>query len=199
MTTPELYLITPRQLDAAVFGPVLARIFDQVPVACVRLSLDSSDVAVLEAVSESLLSVCDAADVPLVISEHYRLARRLGLNGVHLDGTKNIRAAREAMAIDAIVGSFCGTSRHAGLTAGEIGADYVSFGPLSDSGLGDDNTADPDLFEWWSQMIEVPVVAEGFVTPEALFRVRGSADFIALGDEIWGTPDPITALKSLIG
>ena len=32
---------------------------------------------------------------------------------------------------DAIVGAFCGTSRHDGMTAGEMGADYVSFGPVA--------------------------------------------------------------------
>ena len=72
-----------------------------------------------------------ARDVPLVVADHYRLVARLGLDGVHLsDGARQVRAVRKALGQDAIVGAFAHASRHEGLTAGEIGADYVSFGPV---------------------------------------------------------------------
>ena len=86
---------------------------------------------------------------------------------MHLsDGARQVRAVRKALGADAIVGAFAHASRHDGLTAGEIGADYVSFGPVGATGLGDGSTAPLDLFEWWSEMIEVPVVAEGGLTPD---------------------------------
>ncbi|HIE71875.1 MAG TPA: hypothetical protein EYP98_17775, partial [Planctomycetes bacterium] len=57
-------------------------------------------------------------------------AQRLGLDGVHLtDGSRSVRVARKELGPDAIVGAFCGTSRHDGMVAGEAGADYVALGP----------------------------------------------------------------------
>jgi thiamine-phosphate pyrophosphorylase len=47
------------------------------------------------------------------------------------------------------------------MAAGENGADYIAFSPVGDMGLGDDIRAERDLFAWWSEMIELPVVAEG--------------------------------------
>ena len=96
---------------------------------------------------------------------------------------------RKALGADAIVGAFARASRHEGLTAGEIGADYVSFGPVGATGLGDGTTAPLELFEWWSEMIEVPVVAEGGLTPDLAAALAAVADFLALGDEIWTAPD----------
>ena len=57
---------------------------------------------------------------------------------MHLgDGARQVRAVRKALGADAIVGAFARASRHEGMTAAEIGADYVSFGPVGDTGLGD--------------------------------------------------------------
>ena len=127
-----------------------------------------------------------ARDVPLVVADHFRLVGRLGLDGVHLgDGSRQVRAVRKALGGDAIVGAYARASRHEGMTAGEVGADYVSFGPVGESGLGDGQVAPLELFEWWSEMIEVPVVAEGGLTPELAGALSGKADFIALGAELW--------------
>ena len=75
------------------------------------------------------------------------------------------------------------------MTAAEIGADYVSFGPVGATGLGDGSAAPLDLFAWWSEMIEVPVVAEGGLTPELAADLAPVADFLALGDELWSHVD----------
>lgn len=65
----------------------------------------------------------------VVIDDHVKLAQRHGLDGVHLtDGARAVRDARKELGDDAIVGAFCGSSRHEGMTAAEHGADYVSFG-----------------------------------------------------------------------
>ena len=47
-------------------------------------------------------------------------------------------------------------------------------------------------------MIEVPVVAEGGLTPELAADLAGAADFLALGDELWTAPEgPKSALAAL--
>ena len=135
----------------------------------------------------------------LVIADHFRLAVPLGLDGAHLtDGARSVREARRALGPEPIVGAFARASRHDGMTAAEIGADYVSFGPVTSTPLGGGGTADPELFAWWAETIETPVVAEGGITPEAAARLAGMADFLAVGDELWSHPDgPEAALAAI--
>jgi thiamine-phosphate pyrophosphorylase len=184
----RIYLITPPVFDAGL-GDRVAALLDRFDIACVRLALATRSEDEVARAADALRAICHARDVPLVVAEHFRLVPRLGLDGVHLsDGARQIRTVRKALGADAIVGAFARASRHEGLTAAEAGADYVSFGPLVDDGLGDGRVAAPDLFAWWSEMIEVPVVAEGGLTPESAADLAPVADFVALGAEIWGDP-----------
>ena len=54
-----------------------------------------------------------------------------------------------------------------------------------------------ELFQWWSDMIEVPVVAEGAITRELITQLSPITDFIALGPEIWTQEDPAATLALL--
>jgi thiamine-phosphate pyrophosphorylase len=186
----RLYLVTPPVFSLETFPPVLAGLLDSSDIACVRLALATRSEDDLARAADALRSVCHARDVALVVAEHFRLVTRLGLDGVHLgDGSRQVRAARKALEADSIVGAGAQASRHDGMTAGELGADYVAFGPLMPSSLGDGATAPLALFQWWSEMIEVPVVAEGGLTPDLAEELGRCADFIALGDELWSHPD----------
>jgi len=128
------------------------------------------------------------------------MVERLGLDGVHLnDGPRSVRQARKDLGGDAIVGAHCGTSRHDGISAAESGADYVSFGPVAATPLGDGAIAGGDLFSWWSEMIEVPVVAEGFLDEETVRILCSITDFFAIGQEIWDAENPQEHLLKLIG
>ena len=85
------------------------------------------------------------------------------------------------------------------MMAGELGADYVSFGPLTQSSLGDGALAPFELFQWWSELIELPVVAEGGLTADLAADLARAADFLALGDEIWTHADgPEAALSAFM-
>jgi len=135
----------------------------------------------------------------VVIERHVGLAERLGLDGVHLlDGARSVRAARKALGPDGIVGAFCGVLRHDGMSAGEAGADYVAFGPVTPTGLGDGSFAETELFAWWSEMIEVPVVAEGALDAGRIAELAPVTDFFGIGPEIWGAEDPLGALQGLV-
>ena len=195
---PQIYLISPKTFELSVFPDVLARVLDNAEVACVRLDLAGRNEDQISRAADILREVAHARDVALVISDHVVLAERLGLDGVHLsDAARSVRSARKALGPDAIVGSFCAASRHDGLTAGEAGADYVSFGPVSVSTLGDGTVAPTDLFQWWSEMIEVPVVAEGGLDEEVISTLSSHTDFFGVSDEIWATDDPVAALSRL--
>ncbi len=196
---PQITLITPPSFDLDVFPAQLARVMDAVEVACLRIALASRDEDNLLRAGDVLREVGHARDVAVVIDAHLLLVERLGLDGVHLtDGARSIRKARKDLGTDAIVGAYCGATRHEGISAGEAGADYVAFGPIGASPLGTGTQADFELFEWWSEMIEVPVIAEGALTVELIERFGPVTDFFGIGPEIWGAEDALSALRALL-
>lgn len=199
MDIPQIYLVTPPNFELTGFGAQLAAVLDAYPIACLRLALASRDEDDLARAADHLREIAHARDIPLVMSEHIKLVERLGLDGVHLlDGSRSTRKTRADLGGDAIIGCFCANSRHDGMNAGEMGADYISFGPVGHTSLGDGSRAEDDLFAWWSQMIELPVVAEGALTLADIERLAPITDFFAIGEEIWRKDDPVAALKTLL-
>ena len=195
---PQLYLVTPPTFEPEAFSDLLGRALDAVAVACVRLDLATRDEDAIGRGADAVREVCHARDVAVVLTDHLLIAERHGLDGVHFsDGARHVRKARTELGADAIVGAYCGASRHEGLVAAENGADYVSFGPVGSAGLGDGTVADRALFQWWSEMIEVPVVAEGGLTEALVRELAPVADFLAFGEEVWAAADPVAALTAL--
>jgi thiamine-phosphate pyrophosphorylase len=134
--------------------------------------------------------VAHARDVAIVIDNHLLLAERLGLDGVHLtDGARSVRKAARTWAPMRSSAPSAASAGHEGMSAGEAGADYVAFGP-SAKRAGRRQPGDFDVFEWWSEVIEVPVIAEGALTAELVARFGPVTDFFAVGEEIWGRRRP---------
>lgn len=196
---PQIYLITPPDLDLAVFPDRLSAVLDSTEIACIRLSLATKDEDRIARAADALRGIAHARDVALVIETHVLMVERLGLDGVHLtDGARSIRKVRKDLGGDAIIGAYCGSTRHDGISAAEAGADYVAFGPVGETPLGDGSQAEHELFEWWSEMIEVPVVAEGALTAELVAKLGPVTDFFGVGDEIWQSEDAGKALQALL-
>ena len=198
MDTPQIYLITPPVIELAQFAPLLGRLLDAQDIACLRLSLATQDEDTILRCADGLREIAHARDIPLVISDHLLMVERLGLDGVHLtDPGARIRKLRDTLGAEAIIGAYCGQSRHDGISAGEAGADYVSFGPVGQTALGDGQLVEREVFEWWSEVIELPVVAEGALSVDLVEAFAPITDFFAFGDEIWGAEDPVAALTRL--
>lgn len=196
---PQLYLITPPAFELDSFPDRLAAVLDGYETACLRLAMAGRDEDRIARAADALRQVAHARDVALVIETHAGLVTRLGLDGVHLtDGARSIRKLRKDLGPDAIIGAACGVTRHEGISAAEAGADYVSFSPVGETTLGDGSRAEADLFDWWSEMIEVPVVAEGALTADLVARLGPVTDFFAVGEEIWRNDNPLAALKALM-
>lgn len=195
---PQIYLITPPEVDLDTYPDQLAAVLDGTEIACLRIALATRDEDRILRAADAIRHTAHARDVAVVIERHVLLVERLGLDGVHLtDGARSIRKVRKDLP-DAIIGAHCGITRHEGMTAGENGADYVCFGPIGESPLGDGSRADWDLFQWWSEVIEVPVVAEGALTADLVAKFGPVTDFFAVGEEIWTKDDPAAALKALL-
>lgn len=188
---PQIYLVTPPQFELSSFSNDLSALLDAFDIACVRLRCASEAADDIGRAADNLREVCHTREVPLVVENHAKIAVTHGLDGVHLtDGARQVRDMRKLLGEDAIVGSFCENSRHYGLSAGEAGADYVSFGPLSESPLSTSDPVDFDTFEWWSQMVEVPVVAEGAITLDMAEKMAPVTDFFAFGPEVFSAAEP---------
>lgn len=196
---PQIYLVTPPAFELEPFADRLSAVLDSAEVACIRLALATRDNETVARAADRLRMVAHGRDVALVVENHWSLVERLGLDGVHLtDGARSVRKVRKDLGADAILGAFCGVSRHDGMSAGEAGADYVAFGPVSPTTLGTATEAPRDLFDWWSDMIELPVVAEGGLTPGRVADLAPVTDFFAIGEEIWQRDDAVAALAVLI-
>lgn len=195
---PQIYLLTPHEFELSTFPAILASVLDAHEIACVRLNMATQDEDRMSRAADVLRDTTHARDVALVIDSHVGLVENLGLDGVHLtDGARSVRKVRKTLGTDAIVGAFCEASRHDGMTAGEASADYVAFGPVGATSLGDGTQATRDLFAWWSEMIEVPVVAEGALDDNLVAVLAPVTDFFGIGDEIWREDDPVAALARL--
>ncbi len=119
---PQIYLVTPPEFELELFADRLSAVLDTAEIACLRLSLATRDEDRVARAADHLRAIAHARDVPLLIETHVLLVNRLGLDGVHLtDGARSVRNVRKDLGADAIIGAFCGTSRHHGMTAGRGG------------------------------------------------------------------------------
>lgn len=191
----EIYLIAEAGLDPETLKLAL----DAGSVACVLLHGANLDDDALQAAIQALRPIAQERDVAFLIEDRARLARETGCDGVHLseDG-KAAKCARQEAGEEAIVGIYCGDSRHAGMLAAEAGADYVAFG----GGAAEDRwdrPADTDLLAWWQALVTTPCVAVvGRELQTAAAMAAAGADFVAVGTCIWRHPNgPDAALREL--
>jgi thiamine-phosphate pyrophosphorylase len=191
MSHCQLYLITPPQLDVAAFSVELQRAFEGGPVAALQLRLKgAADADVLRA-AEALLPICHGADCAFILNDRADLAKVCGADGVHLgQGDGDLRSARTLLGADAQIGITCHNSRHLAMEAGEAGADYVAFGAFYPTQTKEPpSMADIELLHWWAQMMEVPCVAIGGITPKnAEPLIKAGADFLAVSQSVWAHP-----------
>lgn len=196
---PQITLITPPAFDLEVFPDQLAAVMDACDIACLRLSLAGGDADFIARAADACRVVAHARDVAIVIENHVKFVGPHGLDGVHLtDGAHQVRALRKDLGADAIIGAFCGVSRHDGMNAAEAGADYAAFGPAGVTPLGRGEVLEFGLIEWWSQVIEVPCITEGALNMDVIRQYAPVTDFFGIGAEIWGSDDPSAALKGLL-
>jgi thiamine-phosphate pyrophosphorylase len=188
----RLYLITPPAFDPAAFSGPLAQALDAGDVAAVQLRLKDADDAAIREAAEALLPVCRDREVPLIMNDRPDLAEQTGCDGAHVGQQDQTYAeARKAVGDGNIVGVTCHDSRHLAMQAAEQGADYVAFGAFFPTTTKTPKgSADIDILEWWSELMVVPCVAIGGITPKNCPPlVRAGVDFLAVVSAVWDHPD----------
>jgi thiamine-phosphate pyrophosphorylase len=188
----RFYVLTPPAIALPEFAGNLARALDAGDIAAVQLRLKPASDDEIARAAEALRPVVQDRGVAFILNDRPDIARKTGCDGVHI-GVEDAppAEARRILGPDAIIGVTCKTSRHRAMEAAEEGASYVAFGAFFDSATrGVAAEADPEILEWWSQLMEVPCVAIGGITPENCAPlVRAGADFICASAGVWRHPD----------
>ena len=159
----------------------------------------ASDDAIRRAASV-LMPIVQERGAAFILNDRPDLAAELGADGVHVGAVDTPYAeARKLIGPEAIVGVSCYASRHDAMEAAEAGADYVAFGAFFPTRTKEPRArADLDLLSWWSEMMTVPCVAIGGITPENCRPVvEAGADFLAVVSAVWDHPDgPAAAVRA---
>lgn len=202
MSDCQLYLISPLDVGGE-FPHRLERAVKAGPVAAFQFRVKNIDQHEAARLAEPLQAICRAEDVAFVVNDDVSLAKRLGADGVHLgqqdgpEGILDIREARERLGRETQIGVTCHASRHLALEAGEAGADYVAFGAFFPSETKQsEHRPELSLIEWWAEMVEIPCVAIGGITPENCAPlIEAGADFLAVSHAVWGG-DEVAAIEA---
>jgi thiamine-phosphate pyrophosphorylase len=202
----RIYLITPPALDPAPFAGLLSEALDAGDVAAVQLRLKQAGDDAWRRAIDALRPVCQSRGVAFLLNDRADLVRGTGCDGAHV-GQDDLpaRDARRLLGPDLTLGVTCKDSRDLAMQAGEDGADYVAFGAFYPSSTKDVSAlADPEILQWWSEMMELPSCAIGGITPENCAPlVRAGADFLAVVGCVWNHPDGpaagVRALNAAIG
>ena len=195
----QLYLITPPVLAPARFRDQLAAALDAGEVSAVQLRLkDWADDDLRRAI-DVLRPVAQDRGVAFLLNDRPDLAVQTGCDGAHVGQQDTPVAAARQVLKDLTLGVTCHASRDLAMTAGEAGADYVAFGAFFPSSTkAPPAMADTELLRWWSELMELPCVAIGGITPENCRPlVQAGADFLAVSASVWQSADgPDAAVRA---
>ncbi len=159
-----LYAITPDGLPAEILLPQVEAAL-QGGVAVVQYREKNEQLR--HATAQSLKSLCDQYNIPLLINDDYKLAALIGADGVHLGRhDQSISMARSYLGEHAIIGISCYNDVEQARFAEQQGASYVAFGRFFPSGTKPlASPAELKTLTQAKQQINLPIVAIGGILP----------------------------------
>jgi thiamine-phosphate pyrophosphorylase len=188
---PRLYLVAP--CDAAGLAHQLAEALGATDVAAVLLRLPETDERGRVNHVKAVAPTVQGKGAALLLDGHPDLAARAGADGAHLSGLEALQAALPTLKPERIAG--CGglETRHEAMVAAEAGADYVMFGEPDASGRRPSFDAIAQRVAWWAEVFEIPCVGFAASLDEVEPLAAAGADFIAVGDCVFGAGDGAAA------
>lgn len=152
---PQLFLIAAADADPAGLPKILHGILAGAEVSALLLPRGSRSENAYKDFVKAVAPLAQAAGCAVLIEGEPGLARTLGADGLHVSGGADaVREAIAALKPSLIVGTGDVRSRHEAMTIGELGADYILFGPLS----GTITPAEREMARWWAETMEIPSV-----------------------------------------
>ncbi len=196
----HLYILTPPALPDD-FPKLLASALDAGEVAALQLRLKNVPDDDIRRAVDDLRPIAQSRGVALILNDRPDLAVETGCDGAHV-GSEDLApaTARTILGPKLQLGVSCYDSRDLALRAGEADADYVAFGAFFPSGTKDTGRrADLELLAWWSELMELPVVAIGGIdAANCAPLVRAGANFLAVTSAVWSHPDgPAAGVRAM--
>lgn len=141
--------------------------------------------------ARDLVACCRNFSTPLIINDDAALARRVGAAGVHLgqaDG--DLRAARQLLGPDAIIGVTCHGRLDLAIRAAQVPVDYLAFGRFFDSRTKTEAPLAPLQILADAAFLQLPRVAIGGITLDnAAQALAAGAEMLALVHALFAAPD----------
>lgn len=195
MTLRGLYLITPDDDDS---DRLLERVAAVLPAAPALLQYRNkrADAARRFDEARAMKALCDAAGVPLVINDDWRLALDVGAAGAHLGEDDGDLADARGAAPSLLLGASCYDDLARAERAAAAGADYLAFGAFFPTRTkATTRRATPDLLAT-AAPLQRPRVAIGGLTPDnAAPLVAAGADLLAVVGAVFDAPDPLVVAR----
>ena len=151
----------------------------------------TADAARRLADARTLVALCEAHDVPLIVNDDVELAAAAGAAGVHLgEDDAAVAHARDRLGPGAIIGVSCYDSLQRARHLAAAGADYLAFGAFFPSPTKPNaRRAAPDLLVE-ARTLRLPLVAIGGITPaNAGALIDAGADCIAVISALFDAGD----------
>jgi thiamine-phosphate pyrophosphorylase len=195
---PRLYLATPMTDDPSTLVASLPGLLAGADVAAVLLRLAPADPRTMISRVKALAPAIQDSGAALLLDGHFELVARSGADGAHLIGIEAMAEALPTLKPDRIAGVGGLATRHDSMAAGEAGADYVLFGEPDARGQRPSTEAIAERLQWWAELFEPPCVGFAASRQEAFEFAAAGADFVLVGDIIWGdSRGPAAALMDL--
>lgn len=189
----RLVLIAPENLDPESLPAILAA----GDVASLLLPQYGLDDAAFQKIAETITPRVQAVGVAVVIAGDTRIAARVKADGVHVEGSPSALAdAVDRLQDKMMVGTGGAKTRDEALDLGEARPDYMFFGRFGYDTKPEAHSRNLSLGKWWAEMIEIPAIVMAGSTLQSIADVaRTGAEFVAASQAIFGTTDPVEALR----
>ena len=196
----RLYAVTDRRALPA--GVTLAQAVEAAldgGVTCLQLREKEASAGEILALARTLLPLCRARMVPLLINDRVDIALAAGADGVHLgQDDLPLPEARALLGPDRILGATAHTVEEA-LRAEAQGADYLGVGAMFPTGTKHNVVpTSPETLRAICEAVSIPVVAIGGVTADNLPKLAGCGMAgAAVVSAIFSQPDCRAAARHL--
>lgn len=190
-----LYLITPDDDDSDRLVERVAALLPARP-ALLQYRNKRADATRRLDEARALKALCDAAGVPMVVNDDWRLALEVDAAGAHLGEDDGDIAEARRSGPRLLLGASCYDELPRAERAVAAGADYLAFGAFFPTRTkATSRRATPALLAA-AAPLHRPRVAIGGLTPDnAAPLVAAGADLLAVVGAAFDAPDPLAAAR----
>ena len=187
----RVVLVLPEELPTDRTVEALANAFEGGDVASVIVPPHAMGERAYSDHLKAIAALAQPRNVAVLAVRDARLAGRLGLDGVHLDGDDDELAdVLDRAGGRMMVGTQSARNRDRALEIGELNPDYLMFGRIDGDTHEAPHSKNLELTEWWAEMVEIPaIVMCGTDLDGTVDCAETGAEFVGLSRAVFEDPD----------